>query len=546
MTARGSAAAQRTGESHRDNFLAELLSEVRRQGACNSGPDLRHVLTRLGRRIGAEIAWIGHAGGVERSTPDFPRGCLAPLGPMLTRLTSGQVVASATRIGDREVRMEAFGPPGPRPVMVTVGPAELPPEATVLASQAGSVIALLSRSGTADRVSESYQHKARQLRFAVLSALLTGNVALARRMTTGDVPALLDADRVRVHLLHCAPGDRDRLAQTYQDASGYHGPALMVHCPAFKGHLICVLADGADAGGPLGDGEVLRRLVRENPGWALGVSSPHPLHATAEAYGQAVHALAVARNSPERLAAYQGRTPLAGLLPSTDARAWALTFLQPLHDTPKLTLDVVRLAITFPRSAVARLLHISRNTVTTHVRRAADALGLDLDDVFTRAALDLALSITEPPPHLSMLPDGPAPTLDELLRTQAATAWADTFLRPLHDTGHPGLPTTVRTWIDAGTDAQRTAGRLGLSRNTVRAHLRMAEGLLSRDLLTTGSGVHDLVHALRVTEGVRAARAAEGRAGRVATALPRQRAAADVNDFEPAETRLTGPRRSRA
>nr|WP_251982930.1 helix-turn-helix domain-containing protein [Streptomyces violaceusniger] len=53
--------------------------------------------------------------------------------------------------------------------------------------------------------------------------------------------------------------------------------------------------------------------------------------------------------------------------------------------------------------------------------------------------------------------------------------------------------------MDANTDAQRTARHPGLSRNTVRAHLRAAEHLLSRDLLTTGSGIHDLVHALHIT-----------------------------------------------
>ncbi|WP_086886385.1 MULTISPECIES: helix-turn-helix domain-containing protein [Streptomyces violaceusniger group] len=70
---------------------------------------------------------------------------------------------------------------------------------------------------------------------------------------------------------------------------------------------------------------------------------------------------------------------------------------------------------------------------------------------------------------------------------------------PLQDTRGRDLHTTLRAWIDANTDAQRTARHLGLSRNTVRAHLRAAEHLLSRDLLTTGSGIHDLVHALHIT-----------------------------------------------
>ncbi|MFJ6198197.1 helix-turn-helix domain-containing protein [Micromonospora sp. NPDC092111] len=67
----------------------------------------------------------------------------------------------------------------------------------------------------------------------------------------------------------------------------------------------------------------------------------------------------------------------------------------------------------------------------------------------------------------------------------------------------------MRTWIEANTDAQRTAALLGVSRNTVRARLRVAERLLNRDLLTTGSGIHDVVHALRAVSGHRAPPGAE-------------------------------------
>ncbi|MEU0391105.1 helix-turn-helix domain-containing protein [Streptomyces chartreusis] len=43
---------------------------------------------------------------------------------------------------------------------------------------------------------------------------------------------------------------------------------------------------------------------------------------------------------------------------------------------------------------------------------------------------------------------------------------------------------TLRAWIEAGTDAQRTAQTLGISRTTVRAHLRTAEQFLRRSLQT--------------------------------------------------------------
>ncbi|MFK4267729.1 helix-turn-helix domain-containing protein [Streptomyces milbemycinicus] len=503
-------------------WLDELLHEVRRQMARRTGADPRAVLDWLSRQIDADIALVGSAGAVESATARFPRQILPSLEPTLARLAGGQMAAAATEAGALQVRLEALGPRAPRPVLVVAGTSAPTPDAASLVSHAGSVIALLDRAQDADTTFRGYQHKARQLRFAVFSALLAGDITLARRMTTGAVPALLDAQRLRVYLLQCTTEDRDRLAQIHQDGSGYHGTGLMVHCPAFKEHLICLVAedaDGADGADGTevaegvyadpetahGQGTVLRRLVRENPHYALGISSPYPLGATAEAYGQALHALAAARHTPERVGAYLGRTPLVPLLPHEDAGTWARAFLRPLGSTPRVTLDITRLAVTFPRSAVARLLDISRNTVSHHLRRVETTLGLDLSDVRTRAALDLAFCLSPgPQPDDGSGGSGdaygrPTPTLDELLRAEPAHAWAREFLRPLQDTRGRDLHTTLCAWIDANTDAQRTARHLGLSRNTVRAHLRAAEQLLSRDLLTTGSGIHDLVHALHIT-----------------------------------------------
>ncbi|MCW8099084.1 helix-turn-helix domain-containing protein [Streptomyces tauricus] len=479
----------------------ELLRFVRRQGTP------AEVLDWLGRRTGAHVAWIGREGAVEAATAGFPRRIADALTEQVERLSGGRLAAATTRVGEREVRLEAFGGREPRPVLVTVSASALSREAAALASQAGGILDLLGRASDADGGTRGYEAKAAQLRFAVLTALLAGDVTMARRMTTGDVPPLLNAERVRVHLLHCPPADRDRLTRTYLDPSGYHGPGLMVNCPVFKEQLICPVAveDPESGGGRFRQGEVLRRLVAENPGYALGVSRPHPLAATGEAYNEAVHALAVARNSPGRLAAYRGRPSLVHVLPRRAALAWARAYLEPLQSVPKPTEDVVRLAVTFSRSGVARLLHLSRTTVTAHCRRAEEALGVDLGEVRTRATLDLALSLTalqSDPADSAAQTDTVqlvAPPLGELLRTSPATAWAEPFLRPLRDTRHRDLYVTVEAWIDANTDAQRTAARVGLSRNTVRAHLRAAERLLNRDLLTTGSGVHDLVHALRVT-----------------------------------------------
>ncbi|WP_331772862.1 helix-turn-helix domain-containing protein (plasmid) [Embleya sp. NBC_00888] len=148
-----------------------------------------------------------------------------------------------------------------------------------------------------------------------------------------------------------------------------------------------------------------------------------------------------------------------------------------------------------PRSAVAHLLGLSRNTVAAHIRRAEQALGRDLADVHSRAAVHLALALSSS--GAGPEPDDyqPVPSLDHLLSTERAAVWSRATLRPL-DARHRR---TLQAWIDADTDARQAACRMGVSRNTVRAHLRTAEALLGLDLLTTGTGIHEVVHALHIT-----------------------------------------------
>ncbi|WP_326794482.1 helix-turn-helix domain-containing protein [Streptomyces sp. NBC_01808] len=482
--------------------LEGLLREVRRQVSRESEPDAREVLDWLHRHTGADFALVAEDGGtVESSTAGFPRGILPSLAPLLARLSGGQLAAAVTQADAWNVRCEVLGVSESRAVLVAAARPVLSREAGALISHTGSVLTLLRRARDGERTWRGFQSKARQVRFGVLSALLVGEPLLARRMTTGAVPPLLEADRLRVYLLHCSPADRDRIVRAHQDPSGYHGPDLMVHCPVFKEHVICLIADNAGAqggnrsGGRTGGrGEALRRLVRDNPGYALGVSAPHPLGGTAEAYGQAAHALAAARTMPGRVVSYEGQTTLDGVLPRGPALAWACAVLRPLGSLPKTTVDITRLLMHMPRTAVARLLDLSRNTVTAHIRRAERALGVDLADVRCRATVDLALALTKG--GTACESDDPHPPgLDDLLHTEPAAAWARTFLLPLQAPQRR----TLQAWIDANTDGRQAARRLGISRNTVRAHLRTAEAHLRRDLLTAGAGIHDVVHALHIS-----------------------------------------------
>ncbi|MCX5343812.1 helix-turn-helix domain-containing protein [Streptomyces atratus] len=473
------------------------------QTAWKPDADLQVIAEWLPRELGAEMAIVnGALKTVELSTSGFSERVLERLEPMLTRLTTGRVASAAMDVGTAQVRLEAVGAELPRRVLVLVSPAPLTREAAALASRTGGIIAVLHRARETDRVIRSYQQKAHQLRVGVIMALQAGDPLLARRMTAGAVPELLDCDRLRVHILRCEKDERERIAQTYQDPSGYHGDGLMVRCPVYDEHLVCLIADRDGGGAEAADGlaVVLRDLVADNPRYALGISSAHPLPATAEAYGQARHALAVASNTLGRVAGYHGQEPLERLLPRAAAIEWAGSVLGPMTALPELTTEITRLAMHFHRSGVARMLNVSRNTVTAHLGRAQSALGLDLRDVRCRATLALALGVAALHREVGLTPaQADPPALEELLHTRPAAEWGRTFLAPLRDDRYHPVHHTLRTWIDTNADAQQAARRLGCSRTTVAAHLRTAERRLTRDLLSSGSGIHDLVYALHLS-----------------------------------------------
>ncbi|MDT0300669.1 helix-turn-helix domain-containing protein [Streptomonospora wellingtoniae] len=482
-------------------ILDDLLRHLRLSASQDLEAESRRLADRFRGHTGADIALVDGDGAVDLATAGITANVLAALRPVLEQLAGGRLAAAATQTDELHVRCEVLRRESPRTVLVVASRSPLTREAITLASHTGTVIDALRRVRNADDLAHRYNRAAGRLRLAVFMALMAGDLALARRMTTGAVPPLLDADRVRLHVLHCPPPDRDRIAERYQDSSGYHGRSLMLRCPVYDSHLICLVPDDGCADVDDGLSALLRSLVGDEPRYALGISEPRPLAATAEAYEQARHALAAARHTPDRAAPYHGHAPLARLLPRDQAHAWARAVLAPLQPLPRLTVDVTRLALSFPRSGVARLLGISRNTVTAHLRRVEQALGLDLHDVHCRADLTLALTVTGlPSPESAPTGTGAAPSLDALLATEEAATWARSFLKPLRDGGHQQLFPTLRTWVDSDTDAQRTARTLDMSRTTVRAHLRTAERLLNRDLLASGPGTHDLVHALRVTD----------------------------------------------
>ncbi|WP_165953643.1 helix-turn-helix domain-containing protein [Streptomyces sp. 8K308] len=259
----------------------------------------------------------------------------------------------------------------------------------------------------------------------------------------------------------------------------------------YEEHLIGLVPEGDELG------DRLHALVTERPGYALGVSSAQPPRATAEAYDQARHALAMARNAPDRVAGYRGQGPLERLLPRETARAWARSFLGPLGAVPAGTVGVTRLALSFPRAGVARLLGISRNTVTARVGDVERALGLDLRDVGARAALALALAVGSPPPAAA----------SRGRRAPRSTSCRGPRRRgrgPRRCSPRCGSPSTTSCAPPCGPGSTPTWTRgtprtASGSAGTGAGAAQDGRTAAGRDLLGTGAGIHDLVHALRAT-----------------------------------------------
>lgn len=331
------------------------------------------------------------------------------------------------------------------------------------------------------------------LRLAILQLLMVGDIIAARRVAAGLWPGLFDTDSACVYVLEGHAAQRDDLAEDCQEAT--QGHALIVRCPAVDEHLIVVAP--IERGHDLAGAE-LRSVVGEHPDTFLGGSVRQNLVQTATAYGQAVSALAVARFRPDRAAVYAERTHPERLMNPSALRGWADRLLSPLDDLPHHTraelLATTRLGFSFTAVKTAIILGVSRNTVRARMERVEGLLDADFSDLTTRAAVQLALNTQAAVPDGPRPPSAPPAALTELLRTDPLLAWAGGLLGRL-TTDTRDLRRTVRTWIAAGGNAERTAQLLGIHPQTVRDHVRSAEPVLERELLAGGSDLYEVVLA---------------------------------------------------
>ncbi|MFJ8214326.1 helix-turn-helix domain-containing protein [Streptomyces sp. NPDC096033] len=551
----GRGVGEAAGARQRPEPLGGLLKAAR-VGSDGHPAAVRRVLVWLGRAVGGS-ARIADGGGHPNSHPNAPAPAHAhgtPDTALLRAVAAGSPRAAVVAEPGRYLRVLALGGERPHPVLVVTRPSPYDETAASLVAHAATVLELLLGAGDAEAQRRRLAEAGSGVRLSVLQLLMGGEVALAQRTMAGLRPGLLDAERAVVLVLESPATERREVARACEGLLA--GRALVVRCPADDGHVIIVAPTpstpstpsapstppGTAEGGADGGVEAaLREFVAGRDGVFLGVSDRHPLSRVAAGYDDAVRSLAAARLMPGRVAGHRSGVRLAEVLDTGAAARWAAGFLRPLGAVPaqdrgQLT-ATVRLGLEFTAVNAARLLGISRNTVRARMDRAAGLLGVDLGDVRDRAALDLALRFLDEAPgpgrydgrdgggryegrdgggrdeggddgrdgggkdnrDSGRAAGGDGALADvglwRLLDAVPVRVWARGLLAPLR-TDERDLLRTLRDWVGENCAVEPAARRRGVHPQTVREHLRGAEGLLRRQLVAGGSGLHEVVLAL--------------------------------------------------
>ncbi|MBC7268974.1 MAG: helix-turn-helix domain-containing protein [Streptomyces sp.] len=450
-----------------------------------------------GRDVGRVCAWLAQAADAEVSLIDDTGTLLAgtpiPLDEdLVADLTTGRVAAAAWAERGRHLRLVgvALPPPAGSGVLAVARPRPFDRSTAEMVTHTAGVVDVLLRARETTAAGLRLERAAADLRLAILQLLMVEDIVSARRVAAGLWPGLLDTDTACVYVAESRPDDRDRLAEECLDATGER--ALVVRCPAMAQHVIVLTPGEAEA-------DALRGLVDRRPHTYLGGSARQCLVQTATAYGQAVSALAVARFRPDKAAVYAERSHPERLMDPAALRAWTARVLRPLDTLPHHTraelLATTRLGLEFTAVSTAKILGVSRNTVRARMDRVEGLLRTDFSDLTVRAAVQLALN-TEV--ALTAVPDddgaADCPALGDLLATPAVRAWAAELLCRLERDARD-LRRTLCGWIAAGGNAERAAQLLGVHPQTVREHVRSAEPVLERQLLTSGTDLYEIVLA---------------------------------------------------
>ncbi|MFJ9117133.1 helix-turn-helix domain-containing protein [Streptomyces sp. NPDC102394] len=475
--------ARTTGAA--DAFWARELLELLRPGGRD---DVHRVVAWLARTVRGAACLHDGDGTLLAGTP-------VPLDPdLVTDITAGRIASAAWGEPGRHLRLVGveLPHPGTAGVLAVSRTTPFDRRASDVVTHTAQVLALLLRARETTRAARRLRRATSDLRLAILQLLMVEDTVSARRVAAGLWPGLLDTDTACVYVLEGDVGERDHIAEECLDATRER--ALVVRCPAMDAHVI-VLAPHDDAA------DALRSLTARRPGLLLGGSAPHSLARTATAYGQAVSALAVARFRPDRQAVYAERTHPERLMDPSVLRAWTASLLGPLdtlaHHTRAELLATSRLGLEFTAVSAAKVLGVSRNTVRARMERVEALLDADFSDLTARAVVHLALNTQVGLADDDRRPDraeADRARLGDLLAGAALRTWAHDLLTRLEADARD-LRRTLRTWIAAGANAERAAQCLGMHAQTVRDHVRSAECVLERQLLSGGSDLYEVVLA---------------------------------------------------
>ena len=378
-----------------------------------------------------------------------------------------------------------------------------PIEAT--AGRAATIIATALLADESDTERERLAGGRRAVWRSVLQLLMTGQVAEAQRVAGALEPAILDTDRVRMHVLAGRPRDRNSLLGACETRLA--GLAVCVSCPARSGHVIIIepvhgaqpvrgIEPGSEGFAPVP--AALAELTTGSATRRLGSSRRHPIAATAAGYVQAVGALAVAAVRPDRMADAEESTGLTDLLPA-EAAGWASAVLAPLAagDEDGTLRHTLAVALAFTRAEAAAILGVHRNTVHARLATAAHLLRVDLSRLPERAAIDLALRAQSGAGEAS---------LPEVLSAPQLKIWAADLLDRLDGAVAPRGPARMRdllrAFICADGGITVAAYAVGLSPNSASRWLVAAEAVGGLRLRHGYGGAHEVAVALAVDEGL--------------------------------------------
>lgn len=466
------------------------------------GPWTEGLLEHLrpaGRDIGRLLAWLAETVDGPVCLRDDTGAVLAgtPLTldeKLVVGLVTGRLASAAWEDRGHHMRLvRVEHPRSGRAAVLAVSRREpFDREAFDIVTHTAQVVEILLCAHESTASVHRLERATSDLRLAILQLLMVEDTVSARRVAAGLWPGLLDTETACVYVVESCTEHRDRLAEACLEATGEH--ALVVRCPAMDGHVIVVTSHETVGG-------ALRSLVAQHPDTFLGGSARQRLANTAAAYGQAVSALAVARFRPDKTAVYAERTHPERLMDPAALREWTHHVLRPLdalpHHTRAELLATTRLGLEFTAVSTARILGVSRNTVRARMERMEALLDTDFTDLTVRAAVQLALNTQM---ALTETVQGGTPDLagharlGGLLASPAVRSWARDLLGRL-DGDARNLRRTLRTWIAAGGNAERTAQALGVHAQTVREHVRSAEPVLEHQLLAGGGDLYEVVLA---------------------------------------------------